>query len=1292
MKIPPALLPSYKAPSRIEPLESRIAPASIGPVVLSIDRTTPTAETTGAASVVFKVTFSEAVTGVDAADFKVFTSGDAKANAAVVVAGSLKAYTVTISGLRGNGDVRLDLVDDDTIRGQPIFTEALPGLAEFASGITVPLGGVGAGNGSFTGDTYHLLQTMPQVSSISRVGPTPTTASSVSWTVTFSEAVTGVDAADFTTTVTGSLLAPNALTVTPVGSAGTTYTVATTGLTGAGDIGLLLVDDGTIKDADKNPLQTVPVSFAKATRVTVGSSPQSIAVGDVNLDGKPDMVTANSNGTEPLTLALGNGDGTFTPQAVSGRFSKLLGVAIADVNGDGKPDIVFGNPTPGNDSNGYISTNVSVLLGNGNGTFQAQKDFGDQSRAQTVNVSDLNGDGRPDLVLATDGVSFIPDVQVLIGNGDGTFQTPTKRQLPSSATDLAVADVNGDGVADVVVTHSSASSNVSVLLGTGGGALAAPVGYITGNNPYALALADVNGDGKPDLVTASTYGGTIGDGSVSILLGNGNGTFQTKTETYGGANSPTGLAVADFDGDGKLDVATLGRQPAPTRGALVASLALGASTSPQVSILRGNGDGTFAPPTSFANRASDPSSPLVTADFNGDGKADLATPDGSLSSVQTLLNNGTGNFEGDLITIQASGPDLTITSLSDGKTSVAPGDALKFDLAYENQGTNDATGVKIAITLPVEFSFVASENAGWTQSGNLVMKTLSGKLAPGAKGKTSLKLQVNSTVTEYASFINTTAVISDDGMHGADENEQNNAATDSEPLVANFDLAVTKIEDTAFARPGQAVSYVIHYGNLGNQDTTHALLNVNLPAGTTFNSMLSDAAWAVNMDGTYSLSGLSAAATAPGSTPADHTATFAVTVDNVVGAPPPPLALTAKIANSNLQFPYPADAKPADNTLTEQTPYYSGIYVTAPGVAVGGKFAPPVIRVFDRATGIEAFSFLAYESTYRDSIRIAVGDFNDDGIDDLVTTTQHNGGRLRVFDGLTGQPLSKGPFSSEITVFEGKKNGAFVAVGDVNGDGQDDIVAGSALGGGRVKVYSGASSQGSGLDTVTVLRDFMPFGEKFKGGVRVAVADVDGTGRNPAIVPGPGALVSERTSFTEDIIVGMGFYGAQVKVYQGATETVLGSFSVGGKGYKGGVSVAAGFINDDNHADLVIGRNSGKPSIVEVFDGATLSPTGTLPTQLGKTINPFDLDPLKPKNTFGVRVAVVDVNLDGIADIITSVGVKNASQVKIYDGKALIDGTYQILADRTITAYPDFPNVALWVAGSHSSQLLRAAQ
>jgi serralysin len=161
----------------------------------------------------------------------------------------------------------------------------------------------------------------------------------------------------------------------------------------------------------------------------------------------------------------------------------------------------------------------------------------------------------------------------------------------------------------------------------------------------------------------------------------------------------------------------------------------------------------------------------------------------------------------------------------------------------------------------------------------------------------------------------------------------------------------------------------------------------------------------------------------------------------------------------------------------------------------------------------------------------------------------------------------------------------------------------------------------------------------------------------------------------DDIIVGQGYFGGQVKVYDGATDTILQDFKVGGTGYRGGVSVAAGDLNGDGLADLVVGRNSGKPSIVEVFSGLDLSP-------IGRSINPFDLDPLRPKNTYGVRVAVVDVNFDGIADIITSVGVKNGSQVKIYSGDRLPDGTYEILAERTITAYEDYPDVALWVAGS----------
>lgn len=164
----------------------------------------------------------------------------------------------------------------------------------------------------------------------------------------------------------------------------------------------------------------------------------------------------------------------------------------------------------------------------------------------------------------------------------------------------------------------------------------------------------------------------------------------------------------------------------------------------------------------------------------------------------------------------------------------------------------------------------------------------------------------------------------------------------------------------------------------------------------------------------------------------------------------------------------------------------------------------------------------------------------------------------------------------------------------------------------------------------------------------------------------------------------MGFRGAQVKVYDGISDTVLRDFKVGTKSYKGGVSVATGDINGDGFTDLIVGRNSGKPSVVEVFSGIPLAPGQTVPTRLGAEINPFDIDPAKPKNIFGVRVAAVDVDLDGIAEIITSVGVKNGSQVKVFKATTAMDGsvTYSVLADRAITAYENFPNVALWVAGS----------
>src|SRR6266511_3263154 len=237
---------------------------------------------------------------------------------------------------------------------------------------------------------------------------------------------------------------------------------------------------------------------------------------------------------EPV-LAGGCPAPSFAAQSAFGAATYPESVAVGDFNRDGKADLAVAN---------VGSANVSVLLGNGDGTFQTALNYATGANPLSVAVGDFNGDGILDLAVANNGSA---DISVLLGNGDGTFRIAVNFSAGPYPESVAAGDFNGDGRPDLAVANLF-SKTVSVLLGNGNGTFQAAAGYVVGTNPQSVAVGDFNGDHKPDLAVAN-----FGSGNVSVLLGNGDGTFQTAVNYAAGAD-PYSVAVDDFNGDGTLDL------------------------------------------------------------------------------------------------------------------------------------------------------------------------------------------------------------------------------------------------------------------------------------------------------------------------------------------------------------------------------------------------------------------------------------------------------------------------------------------------------------------------------------------------------------------------------------------------------------------------------------------------------------------------------------------------------------------------------------------------------------------
>jgi hypothetical protein len=245
-----------------------------------------------------------------------------------------------------------------------------------------------------------------------------------------------------------------------------------------------------------------------------------------------------------VSVLLGKGDGTFQPKQTISVGSGSRWMAVADVNGDGKPHMVIASNSGG----------IKLLRGNGDGTFQVQQAFATGQGPGAVAVGDLNRDGKPDLVVANYGTLLQPGntVSVLLGNGDGTFAPQQTFAVGFAPDSIAVADVNGDGRPDLVVGcqpfNEYGVNSVSVLLGNGDGTFAPPQTFPVGPTPFSVAVADINADGKPDILVPNVFYNT-----VSVVLGNGDGTFAPP-KTYTVGKYPASVAVADVNGEGKPDL------------------------------------------------------------------------------------------------------------------------------------------------------------------------------------------------------------------------------------------------------------------------------------------------------------------------------------------------------------------------------------------------------------------------------------------------------------------------------------------------------------------------------------------------------------------------------------------------------------------------------------------------------------------------------------------------------------------------------------------------------------------
>jgi hypothetical protein len=855
--------------------------------------------------------------------------------------------------------------------------------------------------------------------------------------------------------------------------------------------------------------------FQTATPINTGGLVgNAFVTGDFTGAGRTDLAVAgfdSSSGQGGVEALLANGDGTFkssTPTDLGSLFPASL--VAGDFNGDGRTDLAGLIP-------GLNSTDVVVLLGNGDGTFQPTTPIIDLSgfapgAHEFLVTGTFSGDGRTDLAVVDNHITITSDrtdVEVLLGNGDGSFQTMTPLELAGfSAASVVSGDFNRDGRTDLAL---AGSGEVEILVANGDGTLQATPPINPGDLfPSTLVAGDFIGDGQTDLAVAGSDSSS-GENLVEVLLARGDGTFQTTTPINLGSLSPSFLVTGDFTGDGRTDLAVEGFDLA--------------SSQYEVKVLLGKGDGTFQLTTSINLHSLVPSS-LLPDDFTGDGRTDLAVSGQSGSQVKLSLGNG-----------QFADPGTVADAIQNTPVLADPGDGMQ-DVFVINQ----------------------SGSILWRQGDPAV---------PGSFGP---PVTVNP---------------------GFPARDMAFVATQRGPLLASTDL-----KDNAISLYQYSGGVFVRVGSLAT-----GTLPTRIVAGDLTGDGIGDLVVYNAGDGTVSvylgngIGGFAAGYDVPVGLGVSD-----IALADVEGTGHLDLVVTNEITGLVTVLPgkgdatfgapsvYPAGAGPYGTTVAaDGTDQVTSNESTA-GFAIG-NFTPgaaPGLATID--PGTNSFAMLAGlgGGTLANPVRVLTstpaslvraGDFSGNGLTDLAllgpngVTIERNDGKGNLHPTAT---YNVGPDPTGLTL------------ADVNHDGKLDLLVGNALGDILVLLGNGDGTfrpyrrldQNVALAVLPTSSTTPEFIFADQGLDRVVVASGSGStvlGNHSTGIDNPGAvqLADLNGDGIPDLIV-VNSGGNNVLVYPGLGNGQFGPELNGGKGFSVGtdpVSVTVADVNGDGRPDLVVANN-----------------------------------------------------------------------------------------------------------------------